>query len=94
MSYSFDDVHHMMDKTSARIQAKRWVRFCGPRQPERRIKSKWLQYNGIQPSSSGEIDLTFLIPTLSREMKVSSAMVYQEIARNPITLPIYNIGLG
>ncbi|VEL18459.1 unnamed protein product [Protopolystoma xenopodis] len=34
----------------------------GLRQAERRIKAKHLQYNGIQPSSSGEINLRFSSP--------------------------------
>ncbi|VEL19507.1 unnamed protein product [Protopolystoma xenopodis] len=56
MRPSSDDVHHRMDESSARFHSKRG-RSCGLRQPERRIKAKRLQYNAIQPSSSGEIDL-------------------------------------
>ncbi|VEL08519.1 unnamed protein product [Protopolystoma xenopodis] len=47
----------MMYKSSARFQPKRGRRSGGLRQPERRIKAKLLQYNGIHPSSSGVIDL-------------------------------------
>ncbi|VEL33953.1 unnamed protein product [Protopolystoma xenopodis] len=55
MEPSSDDVHHMMDKSSARFHPKRG-RSRGLHQPEGRIKAKRLQYNGIHPSSSGETD--------------------------------------
>ncbi|VEL16449.1 unnamed protein product [Protopolystoma xenopodis] len=47
----------MMDESSARFHPKRWRTSRGLRQPERRNKAKRLQYNAIQPSSSGEIAL-------------------------------------
>ncbi|VEL06848.1 unnamed protein product [Protopolystoma xenopodis] len=46
----------MMDESSARFHPKR-RRSRGLNQPERRIEAKRLQYNSIQHSSSGEIDL-------------------------------------
>ncbi|VEL26537.1 unnamed protein product [Protopolystoma xenopodis] len=57
MRPSYDDVHHMMVKSSARFYTKQRRRSCGLRQPERRIRIKRLQCNGIHPSSSGKIDL-------------------------------------
>ncbi|VEL06987.1 unnamed protein product [Protopolystoma xenopodis] len=51
-----DDVYHMKDDRAARLNWKR-RRAHGLRQLERRIKAKRQQYNGINPSSSSEIDL-------------------------------------
>ncbi|VEL40618.1 unnamed protein product [Protopolystoma xenopodis] len=53
---SSDDVHHMMDKRSARFHPKRGRKSRGLRQHEYCIKAKRLQYNEMHPSSSGEID--------------------------------------
>ncbi|VEL34251.1 unnamed protein product [Protopolystoma xenopodis] len=57
MTPSSDDVHHMMDESSASLHSKRGQRSCGLRQPERRMKAKRLHYNSIHPSSPGEIEL-------------------------------------
>ncbi|VEL23103.1 unnamed protein product [Protopolystoma xenopodis] len=59
MSSSSDDVHHLMDESSVRFYPKRG-RSRGLSQPERRIKAKRLQYSGIHPSPSDEIDLFFI----------------------------------
>ncbi|VEL19912.1 unnamed protein product [Protopolystoma xenopodis] len=56
MTPSSDDVHHLMDESSARLHPKRGRKSRGLRQPERRIKAKRLQYNAIQPSSCGDMD--------------------------------------
>ncbi|VEL42583.1 unnamed protein product [Protopolystoma xenopodis] len=56
MTPSSDDVHHLMDESSARFYPKRERKSCGLRQREYRIKAKRPQYNEIHPSSSGEID--------------------------------------
>ncbi|VEL09961.1 unnamed protein product [Protopolystoma xenopodis] len=52
MGPSSDDVHHMMNESSACFHLKRGRRPRGLHQPERRIKAKRLQYNGVHPSSS------------------------------------------
>ncbi|VEL41372.1 unnamed protein product [Protopolystoma xenopodis] len=52
-----DDVHRMMDESSARFHPKRGMKSRELRRPERHIKAKRLQYNGIHPSSSEKIDL-------------------------------------
>ncbi|VEL33667.1 unnamed protein product [Protopolystoma xenopodis] len=75
MRPSSDDVHHLMDERLARFHPKRGKRSRGLRQLESR-----LQYNGIHPSSSGEIDIRIS----------SSCLVSQEIHRNPVSLRIYN----
>ncbi|VEL21314.1 unnamed protein product [Protopolystoma xenopodis] len=46
----------MMDGSSACLHPKRGSKSRGLRQHEYRMKSKWLQYNEIHPSSSDEID--------------------------------------
>ncbi|VEL41854.1 unnamed protein product [Protopolystoma xenopodis] len=55
MTPSSDDVHHMMDESSARFHLKRGRKPRGLRQHKYRIKAKRLQYE-IHPSSYGEID--------------------------------------
>ncbi|VEL08871.1 unnamed protein product, partial [Protopolystoma xenopodis] len=50
MSSNSDDVHRIMDESSACFRPKR-ERSRGLRQPERRIKAKRLPYSWIQPSS-------------------------------------------
>ncbi|VEL32656.1 unnamed protein product [Protopolystoma xenopodis] len=53
----FDDVHQMMNESSANF-CQKWGRISrGQRQSERRIKANRPQYNVNQPSSSGENDL-------------------------------------
>ncbi|VEL13125.1 unnamed protein product [Protopolystoma xenopodis] len=56
MRPSSDDVHHLMNKSSASFHPKRGTRSRGLRQRERRIKAKRLKYDGIHQSSSGQID--------------------------------------
>ncbi|VEL19734.1 unnamed protein product [Protopolystoma xenopodis] len=56
MTPSSDDVHHMMDDSSAHFPPTRGIKSRGLRQHEYRIKSKRLQYNELHPSLSGEID--------------------------------------
>ncbi|VEL36888.1 unnamed protein product [Protopolystoma xenopodis] len=51
MSSSSDDVLHRLHECSACLPPKRGRMSCALRQPERRIKTKRLQYNRIQPSS-------------------------------------------
>ncbi|VEL30183.1 unnamed protein product [Protopolystoma xenopodis] len=57
MSSSSDDAQHMMGESSARSHPKRGRTPLGFCQSERRSKAKRLQYNGIQPPSSGDIEL-------------------------------------
>ncbi|VEL08345.1 unnamed protein product [Protopolystoma xenopodis] len=57
MSPSSDAVRHMTAESPVRSNRKRQRLSCVPRQPERGIKTKRLQYNCNQPSSSGQIDL-------------------------------------
>ncbi|VEL20460.1 unnamed protein product [Protopolystoma xenopodis] len=55
MTPSSDDVHHMMDESSARFYPNRGRKSRGMRQHQYRIKAKRLEYNEIDLSSSGEI---------------------------------------
>ncbi|VEL13650.1 unnamed protein product [Protopolystoma xenopodis] len=57
MSSSSDDVHCLMEESSSRFHLKRRRMSRRLRQPERRIKAKRLHYNGMHPSSSGELEL-------------------------------------
>ncbi|VEL10293.1 unnamed protein product [Protopolystoma xenopodis] len=57
MNSTSDDVHRMMDESSAHFHPKRWRMYHGLRLPERFSKDKRLQYNGTQLSSSIEINL-------------------------------------
>ncbi|VEL29880.1 unnamed protein product [Protopolystoma xenopodis] len=57
MRPSSDDVHQMINESSAHFHPKRRRWYRGLRQLERRINAKRLQYNAIPSSSSGEIDL-------------------------------------
>ncbi|VEL20191.1 unnamed protein product [Protopolystoma xenopodis] len=52
MKRSSDDVHHLMDESSARSHPKRGSKSRGLRQHEYCREGKQLQYNAIQPSSS------------------------------------------
>ncbi|VEL37103.1 unnamed protein product [Protopolystoma xenopodis] len=69
-----------LEENSAGFHLKR--RSRGLRKPERRIEAKRLQYNGIHPSSSDEIDQRISFHALSYEMKLLS----QAIHRNPVSL--------
>ncbi|VEL27072.1 unnamed protein product [Protopolystoma xenopodis] len=71
MRFSSDDDHQMMDENSARFHSKRGKRSRGLHQPERCMKAKRLQYNGIQPSSTGEIDLRISSLSTFERVKVS-----------------------
>ncbi|VEL10807.1 unnamed protein product, partial [Protopolystoma xenopodis] len=51
----FDDVHHMMDESSAHFHPKRGRKFRGLRQHEYPIQFNRLQYNEFHPSSSDKI---------------------------------------
>ncbi|VEL34993.1 unnamed protein product [Protopolystoma xenopodis] len=56
MTPGSNDVHHMMDESSASFHSKRGSKSRGLRQYEYRLKAKQLQNNEFHPSSSGEID--------------------------------------
>ncbi|VEL36308.1 unnamed protein product [Protopolystoma xenopodis] len=86
MSSGSDDVHHMMDESSACFNLKRGRMPRGLRQPERRIKAKWLQYNGIKPLAFVELNLRICsrIFILNEGLPRRS----QEIHRYPVTLRI------
>ncbi|VEL41550.1 unnamed protein product [Protopolystoma xenopodis] len=56
MTHSSDDVHQMMDESSARFHPKRGRKTRGLRQHEYNIKAERLQYNDFHPCLSGEID--------------------------------------
>ncbi|VEL07746.1 unnamed protein product [Protopolystoma xenopodis] len=50
------DARFMMNVSSADFRSKRGKMPCGLSQPERRIKAFRLQYNGNQPSSTGQVE--------------------------------------
>ncbi|VEL10324.1 unnamed protein product [Protopolystoma xenopodis] len=77
MASSSDDVHRIMDETSARLYPKRGRMSRGRRQPEHLIEAEQLPYNGTQPLSSGEINL-----------RISSSCTF---IRNPIYFECHSL---
>ncbi|VEL09249.1 unnamed protein product [Protopolystoma xenopodis] len=81
----------MMDESPARFHPKRGRRSRGLRQPERRIKAKQLQYSGIQPTFSGEVDIRISSSCTFIRKESSLTMLTVEINRKPVSLRIYNV---
>ncbi|VEL26605.1 unnamed protein product [Protopolystoma xenopodis] len=81
----------MMNESSVRVQPKRWKRSRGLRRQERLIEAKWLQYDAIHPSSSGQIDFgIFFLCAFTRKAGLANNVVSRDSSNSIYTPKLYS----